>query len=357
MRTRATVQTETASRDRGSAFALGPRGGVPRPPAAHGAELASRAASQLASAPRAAGDPRYERASPRPDDRANPPIGKRVLGAGRSPSSSSPPARLITAVNRYRLAHASWTAERERRTGRDGGIRAGQILITRSSNRTSVVAITWPRCCWFGLAAVVIAERNRLAQLASSTLFLRVRSWAIIAPIFVLAVFAGGLSGVSAGPRFRGATGRGWSTGRLVRLHRATRGLLCLWILVGLLVARAGQELLPVLPLWFVPAAARWSRSSRRVATRCDRSPGVLYGSRLHRPADGLPGLHQGRRNRGAGFLLVTGFAVALADVCAFAVGSVFKGPKLAPGSAEQTWSGVLGSLLGAAWFRAAGSG
>jgi phosphatidate cytidylyltransferase len=52
----------------------------------------------------------------------------------------------------------------------------------------------------------------------------------------------------------------------------------------------------------------------------------------------------------GLQFLLVVGLAVALSDVGAFAVGSVVKGPKLAPAvSPGKTWSGVAGNLLGAA--------
>jgi hypothetical protein len=43
-----------------------------------------------------------------------------------------------------------------------------------------------------GLGGVVLAERHRLRQLETSTLFLRVRTWAWIAPVFVLAVFTGG---------------------------------------------------------------------------------------------------------------------------------------------------------------------
>jgi phosphatidate cytidylyltransferase len=56
----------------------------------------------------------------------------------------------------------------------------------------------WP-VCWrvaltllAGLAGVALAERKRLAQLGSSTLFLRVRTWAWIAPVFLLAIFIGG---------------------------------------------------------------------------------------------------------------------------------------------------------------------
>lgn len=50
------------------------------------------------------------------------------------------------------------------------------------------------------------------------------------------------------------------------------------------------------------------------------------------------------------GLLLVVGLGVAISDVGAFCVGKLLGGPKMAPRlSPNKTWSGALGSLLGAA--------
>ena len=76
-----------------------------------------------------------------------------------------------------------------------------------------------------GLGGVVLAERHRLRQLGTSTLFLRVRTWAWIAPVFVLAVFTGGfvvfllaaaiaLQGVAAWSGWSVPTWRCWPAGR-----------------------------------------------------------------------------------------------------------------------------------------------
>jgi len=209
------------------------------------------------------------------------------------------------------------------------------------------VAITIASVLLLGLAGAVIAERNRLAQLASSTLFLRVRSWAIIAPVFVLAVFAGGFLVflLAAFVAMQGAA----EYGRLVGLHRRYAWLLCLWILVGLLVAALARNLFLFLPLGFFLLLTLVPIITGEVDDAVRQLAGTLYGYLYI----GLPMAYlvyiKAAEPWGREFLLVTGLAVALADVCAFIVGSVFKGPKLAPKvSPNKTWSGVLGSLLGA---------
>ena len=54
-----------------------------------------------------------------------------------------------------------------------------------------------------GLAAVVLSQRRSLRVWRRSTLFLRARTWFVIGPLFVLAVFIGGLLGVRAHRRHR----------------------------------------------------------------------------------------------------------------------------------------------------------
>lgn len=50
------------------------------------------------------------------------------------------------------------------------------------------------------------------------------------------------------------------------------------------------------------------------------------------------------------GWLVLALFGTAVSDICAFAVGSLLGGPKLAPGiSPGKTWSGLAGNIAGAA--------
>ena len=97
------------------------------------------------------------------------------------------------------------------------------------------------------LAGVLLAERRRLGQLGRSTLFLRVRTWAWIAPVFVLAVFTGGFVVflLAAAIALQGVA----EYARLVELERRYLGLLAAWSLVGLLVAALARRYFLFLPL------------------------------------------------------------------------------------------------------------
>jgi phosphatidate cytidylyltransferase len=199
-----------------------------------------------------------------------------------------------------------------------------------------------------GLGGVVLAERGRLRQLGSSTLFLRVRTWAWIAPVFVLALFTGGvvvflLAAVIA---LQGVT----EYARLVELERRYLVLLAAWSIVGLLVAALVRRYFLFLPLGFflltslTPIVSGQTRGAHRQVS------GAIFGYLYI----GLPMAYlvfiKAAEPWGLQFLLVVGLAVALSDVGAFAVGSVLKGPKLAPAvSPGKTWSGAAGNLLGAA--------
>jgi phosphatidate cytidylyltransferase len=199
-----------------------------------------------------------------------------------------------------------------------------------------------------GLGGVVLAERKRLGQLGSSTLFLRVRTWAWIAPVFVLAVFTGGVVVflLAALIALQGVA----EYARLVELERRYLAVLGAWSIVGLLVAALARRYFLFLPLGFfllvclVPIVSGQTKGAHRQVS------GAIFGYLYI----GLPMAYlvfiKAVEPWGLQFLLVVGLAVALSDVGAFAVGSLLKGPKLAPAvSPGKTWSGAAGNLLGAA--------
>lgn len=196
-----------------------------------------------------------------------------------------------------------------------------------------------------GLAGVVLKERGLRS---TSTLFLRVRSWAVIAPIFVLALFAGGFFVflLAAFVALQGAA----EYGRLIGLQRRYAWLLVVWSLLGLLVAALERRYFLFLPIGFFFLLTLAPILTGVVEDAHDQVADALYGYLYV----GLPMAYlvfiKAAEDWGLQFLLVVGLAVALSDVCAFVIGSTLKGPKLAPKvSPGKTWSGTLGNLLGAA--------
>lgn len=196
-----------------------------------------------------------------------------------------------------------------------------------------------------GLAGVALKERGLRS---TSTLFLRVRSWAVIAPIFVLALFAGGFFVflLAAFVALQGAA----EYGRLIGLQRRYAWLLVVWSLLGLLVAALQRRYFLFLPIGFFFLLTLAPILTGIVEDAHDQVADALYGYLYV----GLPMAYlvfiKAAEEWGLQFLLVVGLAVALSDVCAFVIGSTLKGPKLAPKvSPGKTWSGTLGNLLGAA--------
>lgn len=199
-----------------------------------------------------------------------------------------------------------------------------------------------------GLTGVALAVRKPPRELARSTLFLRVRTWALIAPVFLLALFSGGflvflLAGFVAG---QGTL----EYARLTRLGRPYRLLLLFGSLVGLLVAALAQRWFLFLPPGFFVLATLIPILTGQVEGAHRQVGSALFGYLYI----GLPMAYlvyvKAVEPWGLEFLLVVGLAVALSDVCAFVVGSALKGPKLAPTvSPGKTWAGTAGNLLGAA--------
>ncbi|HEX9342054.1 MAG TPA: CDP-archaeol synthase [Actinomycetota bacterium] len=202
-----------------------------------------------------------------------------------------------------------------------------------------------------GLGGVVLAERRRgrgsLGQLTSSTLFLRVRTWAWIAPLFVLSLFVGGfvVFALAAAIALQGVA----EYARLVGLERRYLVLLAAWSVIGLLVASLARRYFLFLPLGCFFLVSLTPILSGEVKGAHRQVSGAIFGYLYI----GLPMAYlvfvKAAERWGVGFLLVVGLAVALSDVGAFTVAAL-KGPKLAPSvSPGKTWSGAAGNLLGAA--------
>ncbi|HYI44637.1 MAG TPA: CDP-archaeol synthase [Actinomycetota bacterium] len=198
-----------------------------------------------------------------------------------------------------------------------------------------------------GVLAVVAIERKPWNELRDATLFLRIKSWAVIAPLFLVTLFSGGF------PAFLLAAfitlQASAEYGRLVRMDRKYAVLLAVWALVGLLVAAFVPRFLLLLPLAFFLLLTLMPIVSGRVEGAHRQVTATLFGYIYI----GLPMAYfvfiKGVESWGREFLLIVGVAVALSDVLAFVVGSLLKGPKLAPKvSPGKTWAGVLGNVLGA---------
>jgi phosphatidate cytidylyltransferase len=199
-----------------------------------------------------------------------------------------------------------------------------------------------------GLVAVLVAQRRSLRVWRRSTLFLRARTWFVIGPLFVIAVFTGGFVA------FLLATFvvvQGCSEFvRIAGIDRRYAYLLILWGEVGLLVAALARDFFGFLPFGFfilltlVPILSGQVQDAHREVA--DTLVGYVFV--------GLPMAYivfvNSAEPWGLNFLVIVTVSVAVADIAAYAVGTAVRGPKLVPRvDPSKTWGGVLGSLAGAA--------
>jgi phosphatidate cytidylyltransferase len=199
-----------------------------------------------------------------------------------------------------------------------------------------------------GFAAVVLSQRRSLEVWRRSTLFLRARTWFVIGPLFVLAVFIGGFVA------FLLATFvvvQGCSEFvRIASIDRRYAYLLILWGEAGLLVAALARDFFLFLPFGFfilltlVPIlSGQITHAHRQVA---DTLVGYVFVA--------LPMAYivlvKSAEPWGLQFLLIVTVSVALSDIAAYATGSALRGRKLVPRvDPTKTWGGVFGNLVGAA--------
>jgi phosphatidate cytidylyltransferase len=198
-----------------------------------------------------------------------------------------------------------------------------------------------------GLAAVLVAERKPLRVLRRSTLFLRLRTWLWIIPLFLLTLFTGGivLFVLAVFVTLQAVS----EYVRLVGISRRYALLLMLWSVIGLLVAAEARDFFLFLPFGFFVVLTLVPILSGQVEGAARQVAATLFGYVYI----GLPmaylALVKTGEPWGLEFLLVVAVAVGLSDVTAFALGSAVRTPKLATGvSGGKTWSATLGNLAGA---------
>lgn len=200
----------------------------------------------------------------------------------------------------------------------------------------------------FGLGGVgiVAAVRGNIARLARSVLWLRYRTWLLLALLFGLAVLGG-----PAATALLAAGGAVMATreyARMMELDRVYAGALLAACLGGIGLAllgpgAAGASAGLALAAGLVPALVRQQPVELPMAART--TLGALYlgwALTLLVLLAALPG--------GGAWLALALLGTAVSDVAAFSLGSLAGGPKLCPHlSPTKTWAGAGGNLLGAA--------
>lgn len=199
-----------------------------------------------------------------------------------------------------------------------------------------------------GLAAVVLSQRRSLKVWRRSTLFLRARTWFVIGPLFVLAVFVGGF------PAFLLATFvvvQGCSEFvRIAGVDRRYAYLLLLWGELGLVVAALARDFVVFLPFGFFILLTLVAILSGRITDAHRQVADTLVGYVFVALPMAYIVLVKSAEPWGLQFLLIVAVSVAVSDIAAYASGSALRGRKLLPRvDPTKTWGGVLGNLVGAA--------
>lgn len=200
---------------------------------------------------------------------------------------------------------------------------------------------------------IVIVERGNLARWRESVLFQRVSSWAMMAPVFSISVFTGGIVALAL-VAFLSVQGiREYA--KLVRLETTYRWALIMYGLFALgVTGYFGIRFFLFLPLGFFGVATvipiiRMARPDRDPFRELLQVAAAILGY-VWIPLFLSFFILIGRaEDRAVALLLIFGLTVALSDVLAFTTGKIAGGPKLAPNvSPNKTWAGAAGNVAGA---------
>jgi phosphatidate cytidylyltransferase len=198
-----------------------------------------------------------------------------------------------------------------------------------------------------GLALILVMERGRLADLRSRVLFLRWRTWALTAPLFVAAVL---------GPTALSVAFVAALSVQAVRELGALAQLPRRWV-AGLAVVAVATPVVAAgsLPAWRALPPLVFVVAALAAVTTGDVRSGLhrlVWGTFAVAYIPVLLSYFVVMRTHvpgGSGLLLAVGTAVALSDVGAFTAGVLAGRHPLAPAiSPAKTWEGVLGNVAGA---------
>jgi phosphatidate cytidylyltransferase len=198
-----------------------------------------------------------------------------------------------------------------------------------------------------GLILVVLAGRRDLRHLSKNVLFQRWAVWALIAPLYALAVLSGSIPLLVLISVVVVQALREYS--RLVGLPPMyTLVLVLAGLLMGPLAVWYPAAFYGILPLLLIVATLQpLLTQDVHGGVRClaFAALGFAYVPLLLDHVLLIDAWLAG----GPGVLLVLGLAIALSDVGAFTVGKLFGRHRLSPVvSPNKTWEGVAGNLVGA---------
>ena len=207
--------------------------------------------------------------------------------------------------------------------------------------------IRWSGLLALALAGLLLVTRKRTGRLADEVLFLRWRTWASIAPIFLLCILGGML------PRLvliLGLTLQGLREyAYLVDLPMAYRRILYgMGVIVAPVAAVSLDAFYLLAPLLLIVATLQplfLGKEGHGVRHMAFAAFGWGYLAWFL----GHAVLIQQHVEGGLGIILSLGLAVAMSDIGAFVVGKALGRHKLAPRlSPNKTVEGVAGNFLGA---------
>jgi phosphatidate cytidylyltransferase len=193
-----------------------------------------------------------------------------------------------------------------------------------------------------GGAGILVATRGSLRRLRASVLTRRYLTWLALAVVYGVPTLLGPPGVLALATALAGLAA--WEAAPLLRLagpYRVALIAACAaspaLLRAGLGQPLAGTVLLLAIGLPLARGRPDESEAGLRLAA------GTLM---LGWPLAHLAPLAAA----GQGWIVLALFGTAVGDVCAFAVGTLAGGPKLAPRiSPGKTWSGLLGNVLGAA--------